>query len=569
VDLKLSNYLPSANSETRLLSPPCSVEQFLVDASLKWPDKIALDFYDRTFSFSELTKLARNSAKGFCTLGVGPGVRVALHLPNTPHYIISYFGILMAGGTVVNINPTTAPLEVERLLRHSGAWVLVTMNSEPTYSKIVALSATLRLRSIVICSLTDFMSQELAARFAGTLPQRGSSDTLETDFSQFLKNDGTISPPNRGDLSCEVAMLQYTGGTTGIAKGAMLTHANLAAAMRILETRETTDADSQEQKMLAILPLTHIFGLTFIILRSVATGASIVLHLKFDPTKVLEDISGKRVSMIAGVPTMFSALMNHPNLRNYDLSSLQFCASGGAPLPGDVRRQFYDLTRLSIEEGYGLTETAALATQPSTDGEGNSTVGIPVPFTVIEVVDLESGMNVLPIGETGEICITGPQLMLGYWNDHAATEEVFRGGRFHTGDIGFIDSNGHVFLIDRKKDILFFCGYKIFPRNIEDAINDHPAVVETTVIGIPKEGVGDVAKAFVSLKAGCTLTYSELCRFLSSRLASYELPVDLEIRASLPRTPAGKLSRKELVEEEMMRRSSKASSVSRDDTKSG
>jgi len=279
------------------------------------------------------------------------------------------------------------------------------------------------------------------------------------------------------------------------------------------------------------------------------------MHIRFDPDKVLTDIANKKITVFAGVPTMYTAMVNHPKIAELDLSSLSLCSAGGAPLPVEVLNRFKKLTGVTPQEGYGLTETAPLGTMQPDGKERPGTVGLPAPHTVVEVVDLETGMKVLPIGEHGEICITGPQVMKGYWKKPEATAEAFRGGRFHTGDIGFIDPDGYVTLVDRKKDMILSGGFNVFPRNIEEAIYEHPSVAEVTVIGIPDEYRGQSAKAFIALKPGAaTFTLDELKSFLGDRLARYEMPAEIEFRASLPKTAVGKLSKKELVAEEEAKR---------------
>jgi long-chain acyl-CoA synthetase len=307
-----------------------------------------------------------------------------------------------------------------------------------------------------------------------------------------------------------------------------------------------------------VLPLFHIFGLSCIMLLAIANGTQIVLHLRFDPERVLADISAKKITLFPGVPTMYTALINHPKFREFDLSSVAMWSSGGAPLPLDVQQRFEALTGHPPREGYGLTETAPLGTLSVPEGPvRQGSVGVPAPHTLVEVVDLDTGSTPLPPGEIGEICLRGPQVMKGYWNNPVATEQALRGGRFHTGDIGFMSPDGFLTLVDRKKDMILSSGYNVFPRNVEEAIYEHPAVAEVTVIGVPDNYRGQSAKAFIVLKPGCAPFDLEALRsFLADKLAAYEMPTAMEIRASLPKTPVGKLSKKELVAEELAKRQS-------------
>jgi long-chain acyl-CoA synthetase len=281
-----------------------------------------------------------------------------------------------------------------------------------------------------------------------------------------------------------------------------------------------------------------------------------VLHLKFDPDRALADISRKKVTVFLGVPTVYTALVNHPKAKEFDLSSVQRWVSGGAPLPLEVLQRFEALSGHAPKEGYGLTEIAPLGTLQLVDRPARrGSVGLPAPHTILEVVDLQPGDEVLPLGVKGEICFRGPQVMKGYWKKPEATEDAFRGGRFHTGDIGFLDQDGFVTLVDRKKDMILSGGFNVFPRNVEEAIYEHPSVVEVTVIGIPDAYRGQSAKAFIALKPGhAPFGIDELKAFLTDKLAKYEMPTEMEIRMSLPKTPVGKLSKKELLAEEIAKR---------------
>jgi long-chain acyl-CoA synthetase len=538
------------------LPPPAPIESILTAAVEKWPDKVTLDFYDRTFTYRELFALASRAAKGFQALGVGPGMHVGLHLPNTPHYVICFFGVLMAGGRVVNFSPLAAPRELKFLLTDSDAEVIVTLGLPMFYPQVAALKGTAKLKTVVVCSLEDFLPEPLVRAFVGPAAERIAGPGRELDFAGLIDNDGAYRPHSHGPLEEEVAVIAYTGGTTGEPKGAMLTHANFSAVLAV-RNRWVADAlKDGEESGLCVLPLFHIYGLTFCMLLSLATGTVMVMHIRFDPERVLADIARKKVTIFAGVPTMYTALVNCPKIKEFDLTTLHYCSAGGAPLPVEVLHRFKELTGVIPQEGYGLTETAPLGTMQCVTGMPRAgTVGLPAPHTIVEVVDIETGGKLLPIGERGEICIRGPQVMKGYWKKPEATTEAFRGGRFHTGDIGFIDDDGYVTLVDRKKDMILSGGFNVFPRNIEEAIYEHPAVAEVTVIGVPDSYRGQAAKAFIVLKAGhAAFGYDELKAFLADKLAKYEMPAEMELRSSLPKTPVGKLSKKELVAEELAKR---------------
>jgi long-chain acyl-CoA synthetase len=539
------------------LPPAAPLESLLEEAAQRLPAGIAIDFYDRTFTYRELHQLAARAANGLQRLGVGPGVNVGLHLPNSPHFVICFFATLMAGGRVVNFSPLAAPRELKRQLEDAEAQVMVTMNLPALYPQIAALKGTAKFDTLVVCSLED-VAPAAAARAFGPPATRVPGHGREVEFAELIANDARVRSHPHGPLEDEIAVLQYTGGTTGEPKGAMLTHANFCTVINVLNVWNGDRSQQQMDKVLAVLPLFHIFGLSCIMLLAIANGAQVVLHLRFDPERVLADISAKKITVFIGVPTMYTALINHPKFKDFDLSSVSMWSSGGAPLPMDVQQRFETLTGHSPREGYGLTETAPLGTLPVANGPvRQGTVGVPAPHTVVEVVDLDTGITLLPPGEKGEICLRGPQVMKGYWKNPAATEQALRGGRFHTGDIGFMSPDGFVTLVDRKKDMILSGGYNVFPRNVEEAIYEHPAVAEVTVIGVPDTYRGQSAKAFIVLKLGHAVFDLEALRlFLADKLATYEMPTAMEIRASLPKTPVGKLSKKELVAEELAKRQS-------------
>ena len=550
---------PKGVSWSDPLPPPQPVERILERAAERWPDRTACDFYGRRISFAEWLALARRAAKGFRSLGVGPGVSVGLHLLNTPHYLVCFFGVLLAGGRVVNFSPLYAPRELLNQLVDSETEVMVTLDLPQLYPQIAALRGKGKLRAVVAASLADFMPEAIARAVAGPPAERIAGPGREIDYAGLIDNDGVPPAPAHGPLSEEIAVLQYTGGTTGEPKGAMLTHANLSAVIAIRERWVAGTLEQGKHATLAVLPLFHVYGMSMVMLVAAASGTEIILHLRFDPDRVLADIASKRPALFAGVPTMFAALLQHPRVRDYDLSSLTHCGSGGAPLPLEIQQSFSRLIGHQLVEGYGLTETAPIVTLAPADGTARpGTVGLPCPNTVIEIVDLETGTRVLPTGEAGEICARGPQVMKGYWKRPEATATAMAGGRFHTGDIGYLDADGFLTLVDRKKDMILSGGFNVFPRIIEEAIYEHPAVAEVTVIGIPDLRRGQVAKAFIALKPGGHLTFEELKAFLADKIGKHEMPAEMELRASLPKTSVGKLSKKELLAEELAKRSAAA-----------
>ena len=353
----------------------------------------------------------------------------------------------------------------------------------------------------------------------------------------------------------DTAVLQYTGGTTGVPKGAMLSHGAIYSNVQ-QASGWATDLDYGQERIMAVLPFFHVFSLNGVMNLSIRVGGELIIHPRFELTPVLKDIEKKRPTFMAGVPTMFGALNNAPDLTQYDLSSLKFCLSGGAPLPAEIKSRFEELSGCKLVEGYGLTECSAVATVNPFEGmQKEGSIGLPVPGTRIVIVDKDDPNQVMDIGETGEICIEGPQLMSGYFEKPDETAKSLIAGRLLTGDVGYMDEDGFTFIIDRKKDLILAGGFNVFPRHIEEAIYQHPAVEEVIVIGIPHEYRGETPKAFVKLKDPAeNLTAEKLREFLEDKLGRHELPSEFEFRSELPKTLIGKLSKKELVAEESAKR---------------
>jgi long-chain acyl-CoA synthetase len=355
----------------------------------------------------------------------------------------------------------------------------------------------------------------------------------------------------------DVALLQYTGGTTGLPKGAMLTHANLYANAIQTAMWFTKMVDGGE-RILGVLPLFHVFAMTVVMNGGLSRGAELILLPRFRLDTVLEAIHKRRPTLFPGVPTMFAAINGHKQLEKYDLSSLKFCLSGGAPLPARVKREFESLTGCMLVEGYGLTESAPVVTvNPFFGANKEGSVGLPLPGTIIEITAVDDPGRVLPPGATGEICVRGPQVMAGYRNQPEETEAALAGGRLHTGDVGFMDAQGYTYITDRIKDLILVGGFNVYPRNVEEAILRHPAVAEVAVCGIPDAYRGETVKAFIVLRPGHSLTQGELRAFLQDKLAPFEMPRMVALRDSLPRTQLGKVDRKELVAEDLARRVSR------------
>ena len=526
----------------------------LDDAVATFANRPCLDFLGRKSSYREIGQLVDRATKGFQALGVGPGVRVGLFLPNCPYYVICFFAVLKAGGTVVNYNPLYAEREIARQIDDSNTSIMVTLNIKATYPKVARRLADTCLKTIVVGSMGGLLPWRERTLFA-VLRRREiadvSTDARHVRFKMLIANDGAYAPVAI-DPGKDVAVLQYTGGTTGSPKGAMLTHAALHANTRQVAMWAIGSRPGQE-KVVGALPLFHVFGMTGVMNAALAGGFEIILLPRFRLDQLLKVIAKERATVLLGVPTMYSAINGSQLLEQYDLSSLRFCISGGAPLPRAVQDTFERLTGCPLVEGYGLTEAGPVCTINPFGAARPGSIGLPLPGTLVEITAIDDPDRRLPIGQRGEICISGPQVMAGYERRPEDTAEALRGGRLHTGDVGYLDADGYVYVVDRIKDLILNGGFNVYPRMVEEAILLHPAVAEASVCGVPDPHRGETVKAYVRLCEGAALTAAELRAFLRDKLAPFEQPRAIEFRAELPLTSLGKPSRRELVAEEMRR----------------
>lgn len=543
--------------------PTRPLQQILDEAVTQWPDRPAIEFMGQVISYREFGEAVDHAAKGLQALGVKPGVHVGLYLPNTPHYPIAFFAILKAGGTVVNYSP----LDAERVLAHkiedSRTDFLVTLDLVTLYPQMARLIGNSRLKKLIVGSLTDYGAARDAVR--AHLQGAGQLAAVPTDdrhmsFAQLLDNDGRYQPHVVRSVDDEIVVLQYTGGTTGLPKGAMLTHANLSSACaQYLESTggDPPILDHGVERVLAVLPLFHIYALSVNMMLGIRLGALLVLHTRFDLDAVMHDLAAKKITVFPGVPTMFTAIINHPKARETDLRSLKFCGSGGAPLPVEVEQRFFELTGCHLNEGWGMTETSPTGTfTPARGMRKAGSCGMPLPGIHFKLMSLDDPSKEVAIGEPGELCIKGPNVMKGYWNNEAATAaSMTPDGYFKSGDVAKMDADGFFYIVDRTKDMLLCGGYNVYPRVIEEAMYEHPDIAEVCVIGIPDEYRGQSPKAFIKLKEGASgFTLDELKLFLKDRLGKHEMVGAMEIRSELPKTAVGKLSKKDLVDEEERKR---------------
>jgi long-chain acyl-CoA synthetase len=537
-----------------------SVQRVLEKAAQRFGPQPALDFMNKRISYAELDALANRAAAGFQKLGVGPGVHVGLFLPNTPHYVVAFFGVLKAGGVVVNYSPLDALPTLQRKVEDSETDILVSLDVVACYPQAEKLLASTRLKTLVVGEFAEMTPAPQAVKAqmtaAGMLAEV-SHDERHIAFRDLIDNDGNYRVHPLGPLTDELAVIQYTGGTTGSPKGAMLTHANLTAACSLyaeVGTRSEEGWREGEERVLCVLPLFHIYSLTVVMLLGFRLGSELVLHPRFEPAAAVRDIVEKKITVYMGVPTMHVAILSVPGIETMDFSSLRSCSSGGAPLPVAVQERFESVIGCRLVEGWGMTETAPLGTfTPRHEAKRPGSCGIPYPGTEMKFIDVSNPDRVVQLGERGEICVKGPNVMKAYWKKPEETANAMTAdGFFRTGDVGYMDEDGFVYIVDRTKDMLLCGGFNVYPRNIEEAIYQHPSVEEVSVIGIPDDYRGETPKAFVKLKAGMApLTLEEMKAFLKERLGKHEMISAMEIRDALPKTPVGKISKKDLREYEV------------------
>jgi long-chain acyl-CoA synthetase len=524
----------------------------LDEAVSRYGARCCIDFLDKRYSYREIGELANRAAKGLMRLGVKRGTKVGLFLPNCPYAVIFYYGILKAGGTVVNFNPLYAERELIHQIEDSDTEIMVTLDLKALCGKLLPLVKKTGLKRVIVCSMAAILpfpknilfpvaKRKEIARFAD------GDQTIS--FDEVVANDGAFVPPAI-DARTEIALLQYTGGTTGVPKGAMLTHAN-AVANAVQLRLWAPGLGSVQEKILGVLPLFHVFAMTVVMNHGLLLGAEMILLPRYELRQLLKTIDKKKPTVFVGVPTLYAAINNAKETAGTDLRSLKYCISGGAPLPLEVKHRFEELSGCVLVEGYGLSETAPVATCNPFLGENRrGSIGLPMPGTTVEILAIDGSERVLPAGERGEVCIRGPQVMQGYWKKPEETEKALKGGRFHSGDIGYIDGDGFIYIVDRLKEMILCGGYNVYPRNVEEAIYMHPAVAECAVIGIADSYRGQTVKAFVVLREGQTVTKEALCDFLKDKLSPIEMPKQIEFRQSLPKTAIGKIQKKTLVAEE-------------------
>ncbi len=534
---------------------PRPLYRLLEDSANQYAEQIAIDFLGKEYTYAKLNDMVNRVANGLRDLGVTHETRVGIFMPNCPQFIIAYYAILKAGGTVVNFNPLYSHNEVRHQIEDAGVEIMFTLNMRILYPKLKEHIGECKLRKVVVGFFQEALPLSKAALYtvakAGdiVLPPRNEQHVT---LNELLAYD-PIKEDELPDIipSEHMAVIQYTGGTTGVPKGAVLTHENLYVnTVQCRIWMESGGLIHGQEKMLAVIPFFHVFSMTVALNLGIAGGMTIIPHPRFELKRVLADIQEKKPTLFPGVSTIYATINNYKHLDKYDLTSIKMCISGGGPLPVEVKQKFEALTKCKLVEGYGLTEASPVTNcNPLIGDEKVGKIGPPLPGTICEVVSLEDGETVLPQGETGEICIRGPQVMRGYLNKPEETMNVLRNGRLHTGDIGIMDEDGYFQIVDRLKEMIIVGGYNVYPRNVEEVIYQHEAVAECAVVGLDHPSRGQMIKAYVVLKDKQTLEALELKEFLRERMSRYAVPHDIEFRKELPKSMIGKILKKELVAE--------------------
>lgn len=530
--------------------PTRPLQHLLDDAAARFPNRPAVTFFGRDLTYRALRDLADRFAGGLRALGLQSGERVSLHLPNCPQFVIAYYGTLKAGGVIVPFNPLYVEREIAGQLADCGASIAVTLDLFA--ERVMAAKTGSRVAHVIVTRINEFFPAPLRLLYPLRAWRRGEWPRITPGATTHLFHTVTAGTPHPAQAvqgNADTAVLLYTGGTTGTPKAAMLTHGNLVAnayqsALWYVTPPEATGTT------VGVLPLFHSYAMTVVMNGTLLKGGRMVLLPRFDAEAVLKIIARYRPDQLPGVPTLYNALAGHPAAGRFDLSSVRACISGAAGLPAEVQSRFERVTGGTLVEGYGLTEASPVThVNPLAGLRKPGSIGIPVPDTDARIVDLEEGTAALPIGETGELVVRGPQVMAGYWNRPAETAAAVRDGWLFTGDVARVDEDGFFYIVDRKKEMLITGGLNVYPREVEEVLFAHPAVLEAALVGVPDPHKGEVGRAFVVLRPGAQATEEELLSHCRAHLARYKVPKELGFRDSLPKSLIGKVLRRVLAEE--------------------
>ena len=523
--------------------PEVPLFDLLRQAAKKHPKSSAVSYLDNDITYEELDMFSDQFSAALPSLGVGKGDCVALYLPNIPQFIIAFYGILKVGAVITAISPLHREREVEYQLSDSEAKVLITLDS--LLPVVEAVWQKTLLKHVVLTNLAEHSGQP----DLGNQPNRNAK---VHSLQELLAKAAAQPPKMKIDPSEDLAALQYTGGTTGKSKAAMLTHLNLVSNAIVFAT--WIKGSEARETFLTALPLFHIYGMTTSLNVPVSLAAKMVLLPKFEPVKAQQAIQRHRVTVFCGVPTMYQSLLANQELGKFDLTSIRVCISGASPLPPEVQKKFMQEIGGLLAEGYGLTEASPVTHCNPVDKTMKTvrmgSIGLPLPDTEAKIVDAEMGTKTLAVGEEGELAVRGPQVMKGYWRQPDETSMVLSGGWLLTGDIARMDTEGYFYITDRKKDLIKYKDYSVYPREIEDILYEHPAVKLCAVVGKTDAKAGEIPKAYIVLKEGAKATAQEIIEFISGKVAPYKAVREVEFRKDLPLSSAGKVLRRVLRDEE-------------------
>lgn len=548
----LDQYPPEIPAELSLRSVP--VHTYLTEAAELYGDKVAVHFMGYEMTYKELHAQALQCGRALVDSGIKQGDRVAIMLPNCPQSIISYYGVLYAGGIVVQMNPLYVEREIEYQLKDAGAKAIITLDI--LYPRVMSVKAQTDVKQVIVTGIKDYlpfpknMLYPFVQKKQYGIVVKVTHGEESKVWKTFLKEGKGELPTLDLNFEEDLALLQYTGGTTGFPKGVMLTHKNLVANASMCDAW-LYKCKKGEEVVLGLLPFFHVYGMTAVLILSVMQGYKMVLLPKFDPETTLKTIQKQKATLFPGAPTIYIGLLNHPNLKEYDITSVHSGISGSAPLPVEIQEQFEKVIDGRLVEGYGLTETSPVTHSNFLWGDNRrkGSIGVPWPSTDAQIWSL-GGTDVLQPKEIGEIVVSGPQVMKGYWNRQEETDAVLFDGWLRTGDIGYMDEDGFFYVVDRKKDMIIAGGYNIYPREIEEILYEHESVQEVVVAGVPDPYRGETVKAYVVVKKGHSVTEKDLDAFTRKMLAAYKVPRIYEFREELPKTAVGKILRRVLIDEE-------------------
>ncbi len=542
------------------VEPPTHTLPWLLHhAAARSPQSPALAFFGRTLSYAAVQDQVVRLANALKSLGLAPGERLAIILQNSPQVVISYYAALQLGAVVVMLNPLLSPQEMADQLKDSGCRILVVLDH--LFPKVEQILPRVDLAHIVVCSLTDYLPWPLKWLYPFKARRQGLACGMPPGPGRSLWRDLLTSAPLAeppAGIPENAAVLQYTGGTTGVPKSAILTHKNLMTNVAQINAWLPQFRYGAE-RVVGVLPFFHAFGLTACLNWPLSQGAMVIILPRFDTRGFCRTLKKYRPTVLPGVPTLFVALLNHPPLARLDISSLWACISGSAPLPLEVRDRFEALTGCRILEGYGLTETSPVThLNPYHGRRPPNCIGLPFPGTAARIVDPETGLEDVPVGQVGELILKGPQVMAGYWQKPEETALALRDGWLYTGDLARMDEQGYFYIVDRKKDLIINGGFKVFPREVEEVLYQHPQVKEAVALGVPDAYRGEIVKVVIVPRDDARLSQEELMAFLASRLAAYKLPKIIEFRSELPKSLVGKVLRRVLREEAAALQNSRA-----------